>query len=200
MQINLDHIKFWMDAIRNSENPLRTLEAFWGGQLKSKEWLINNLRPYIDHPANITIYGGWVGVLASMLFQSDIPIDKIESVDIDIDCLETAVTMNKVEEIQGRFRSVCRPMETYPNFGPNPIAINTSAEHISQAAYEQWLELLLPDSLVVVQSNNYEIDEHCRIAHSLDEFKQQCHLQELWAGELALPLYTRYMIIGKLIR
>jgi len=196
MQVELNHVKFWMDAIRNSNDHLRVLEAFWNGQLKSKEWLINNLRPWVIQPSNITIYGGWVGVLASMLFQSDIPIEKIESVDIDHACLDTAITMNKIEEMQGRFRSVCCPMETYLNFGPNPIAINTSAEHISQESYNQWLNLLLPDTLIVVQSNNYVIDEHCRIANSLDEFRSQCQLKEWWAGELKLPLYTRYMIIG----
>ena len=196
MKLDLGHVKFWMDAIRQSNDQGRTLEAFWGGQLQSKEWLINNLRPWITLPANITIYGGWVGVLASMLFQSEIPIEKIESVDIDCRCLDTAIIMNKIEEMQGRFRSVCRPMETYPNFGPNPVAINTSAEHISQDAYNQWLDMLLPNTLIVVQSNNYEIAEHCRTAKSLDEFRTQTNLEEWWAGELELPLYTRYMIIG----
>lgn len=197
MQVDLNHVKFWMDAIRSSSDPARTLEAFWGGQLQSKEWLIDNLRPWINKPADVVIYGGWVGVLASMLFQSGIPINKIESVDIDKGCLETASTMNKLEEMQGRFYSICRPMEYFPNFGSNPVAINTSAEHITQEAYEQWLSMLLPNTLIIVQSNNYEIEEHCRIAKSLDEFKDQCHLKELWSGELKLPLYTRYMIIGK---
>lgn len=196
MNVDLDHVKFWMDAIRNSENPARTLDAFWGGQLKSKEWLIDNLTPFVHEPADIVIYGGWVGVLASMLFQSSIPVNKIESVDIDISCLDTACTMNKIEEMQGRFRSICRPMETFPNFGSNPVAINTSAEHISQESYDQWLDLLLPNTLIVVQGNNYKIPEHCRIAESLDEFRQQCHIKELWTGEIHLPLYTRFMIIG----
>lgn len=196
MKVDLNHVKFWMDALRNSNDQSRVLEAFWGGQLNSKEWLIDNLKHWIHEPADIVIYGGWVGVLASMIFQSDIPVNKIESVDLDISCLDTAITMNKIEEMQGRFRSVCRPMETYPNFGNNPVAINTSAEHISQDQYEQWLNLLIPNTLIVVQSNNYEIDEHVRIAKSLDEFRDQCHLKELWSGELSLPLYTRYMIIG----
>ena len=196
MQVDIDHVKFWMDAIRSSNDPKRTLEAFWGGQLKSKKWLIDSLTPFVQEPADIVIYGGWVGVLASLLFQSSIPVNKIESVDIDISCLDLACTMNKLEEMQGRFRSICRPMETYPNFGSNPIAINTSAEHISQDAYEQWLDLLVPDTLIVVQSNNYKIEEHIRIAESLDEFKEQSKLTVLWAGELELPLYKRFMIIG----
>jgi len=49
----------------------------------------------------------------------------------------------------------------------------------------------------VVQSNNYDIPEHIRTAGSLEEFKAQSNLTVTWAGELELPLYTRYMIIGK---
>ena len=100
MQLDLDHVKFWMDAIRNSDDKLRVLEAFWGGQLKSKEWLINNLKPHITNSADITIYGGWIGVLASLLFQSDIPISKIRSIDIDPECEPIANTVNKLEEIE----------------------------------------------------------------------------------------------------
>ena len=31
MKVELEDIKFWMDAIRNSEDRDRTLESFWGG-------------------------------------------------------------------------------------------------------------------------------------------------------------------------
>ena len=44
MKIDINDIKFWMDAIRNSDDRDRTLETFWGGQIKSKLWLIDNLR------------------------------------------------------------------------------------------------------------------------------------------------------------
>jgi hypothetical protein len=50
----------------------------------------------------------------------------------------------------------------------------------------------------VLQSNNYIIDEHIRPASSLQEFKEQSHINVIWEGELELPLYQRWMIIGKL--
>jgi hypothetical protein len=52
------------------------------------------------------------------------------------------------------------------------------------------------NSLLVLQSNDYDIPEHVRTASSLEEFKQQCHIKVLWAGQLELPLYNRFMIIG----
>jgi hypothetical protein len=48
----------------------------------------------------------------------------------------------------------------------------------------------------VLQSNNYDIPEHVRIAKDLEDFLEQSQLKVQWAGELKLPLYTRYMIIG----
>jgi hypothetical protein len=51
--------------------------------------------------------------------------------------------------------------------------------------------------LLVLQSNNYNIPEHVRIANDLDEFKTQSKINVVWAGELELPLYKRFMIIGR---
>ena len=51
MQIDLEHILFWMDAIRNSEDPKRTLESFWKGQIKSKAWLIREMGVFTGYAA-----------------------------------------------------------------------------------------------------------------------------------------------------
>jgi hypothetical protein len=53
------------------------------------------------------------------------------------------------------------------------------------------------NTLLVLQSNNYDIPEHVRTAKDLEEFKTQCDIEVLWAGELELPLYKRFMIIGR---
>jgi len=56
---------------------------------------------------------------------------------------------------------------------------------------------LQPNSLFVLQSNNYDIPEHVRTAKDLEQFKEQCNLDVIWAGQLETQLYTRWMIIGK---
>ena len=195
MQIDLEHIMFWMDAIRNSNDPLRTLESFWKGQLRSKEWLIKNLGVYVGKPVTIDIFGGWNGVLASMLFHAPYPVKSILSIDIDPKCESTATTMNKLEHIAGRFHAVTADMCNLRSDAD--VAINTSCEHITQDQYEQWLTGLPYNSLIVLQSNNYNIHEHIRTADSLEEFIEQSHLDVYWSGKLELPLYDRYMIIGK---
>ncbi len=194
MQIDTEHLHHWMQAIRQSPDPMRTMDAFWSGQLKSKEWLIKNLRPHVKKFVTIDIHGGWVGVLASMLFQSDIPVSNIRSIDIDPRCEPIAVNMNKIEEMVGKFSAVTSDMCSINSFAD--VVINTSCEHITQDKYDIWLNNCSKNSILVLQSNNYNIPEHVRIADNLEQFKQQCHIDVLWAGELELPLYKRFMIIG----
>lgn len=200
MQIDLEHLHYWMCAIRESQDPMRTMDAFWRGQLTSKEWLITKTRPFVfkqfgDRKITVDIHGGWVGVLASMIFQSDLPIDTIRSIDIDASCESTATMMNKKEEMEGRFKAVTADMCDIDTKAD--LIINTSCEHITQEQYESWISKALNTSLLVLQSNNYQIPEHVRTANDLEEFKKQCGIDVIWAGELQLPMYTRYMIIGK---
>ena len=203
MKIDLEHLHYWMCAIRDSDNRTRVLDAFWKGQLRSKEWLVDTLvyviyperNKELDFPISVDIHGGWLGVLASMLFQSAIPIKNIRSVDIDPSCELIATTMNKGEEIQGRFRAVTANMCNIRSDAD--IIINTSCEHITQDEYDLWLSGLPNNAIIVLQSNNYNIPEHVRIANSLDEFKEQSGLKVLYEGSLDTQLYTRWMIIGR---
>ena len=187
-----------MDAIRNSEDRYRTLESFWKGQVQSKTWLIENIIPRVlSIPNNIVIHGGWNGVLASLLFQSGIQVNKIVSIDIDPACEEIARTMNKIEEMEGRFKAVTCNMADYEyEFYPD-IVINTSCEHITQETYETWLRKIPSNSLKVLQSNNYfDLPEHIRCAENLKEFKSQSKIKALTAAKLELPKYNRFMLIG----
>lgn len=196
MQIDLEHLHYWMCAIRESKDPKRTLDAFWRGQLSSKEWLINCLDEYVHMASSIDIHGGWVGVLASMIFQSNIPVTKIRSIDIDPSCESIAITMNKKEEIEGRFEAFTSDMCEFESHAD--IIINTSCEHITQQQYDLWLKNLPQSSLIVLQGNDYDIPEHVRTSRNLDEFKKQSNISNiLYSSEFELPLYKRFMIIGK---
>ena len=198
MQIDTEHLHHWMCAIRESKDPIRTMDAFWHGQMKSKEWLIQELGRVRNHTKDwpsIDIHGGWVGVLASMLFQSNLYINHIRSVDIDPECEAIAARMNQLELEAGKFRAVTADMCNLRSDAD--IIINTSCEHITQDQFDLWKTGMPHNSLLILQSNNYAIPEHVRIANSLEEFKEQCGINVIWAGELALPLYTRYMVIGK---
>lgn len=195
MKIDTEHLHFWMQAIRQSPDPIRTMDAFWSGQLQSKEWLIENTKPYILNEVDIDIHGGWVGVLASLFFQSGVPCKKIRSIDIDPTCQCIATMMNKGEEMQDKFEAITADMCDFKTNAD--VIINTSCEHITQDDYDRWLYGINSKTLLVLQSNNYKIPEHIRTAESLDHFVSQSgNISILWKGELELPLYKRFMIVG----
>lgn len=200
MKIDIEDIKFWMDAVRNSEDRDRTLESFWGGQLLSKRWLIEQIEKQTKSIVNaeVVIFGGWYGVLSTMLFNSDLGIGKIISVDIDPSCKDIALMMNKKYEMQGMFRAVTQDMTDYGYENTPYMVINTSCEHISDSDYTKWLNAVPNSSMVVLQSNNYnELDEHVNCVDNLEQFKNTCGLSTIYfAGELVLPKYKRFMIIG----
>ena len=104
--------------------------------------------------------------------------------------------MNQLELEAGRFRAITADMCTCRSDAD--VIINTSCEHITQDEYDLWLSGMPQNSLFILQSNDYSIPEHVRTADTLDDFKNQCGLGTiLYAGSLELPMYTRFMIIGK---
>jgi hypothetical protein len=195
MKIDTEHLHYWMQAIRKSNDPMRTMDAFWSGQIKSKEWLILTLENLIPTIVNIDIYGGWVGVLASMLFQSKLSVNTIRSIDVDPQCEPIANIMNNIELNKGKFKAITANMINVTSTAN--VVINTSCEHISQNEYNDWIKKISDNSLLVLQSNNYKISEHIRVANTVEEFVDQSNLKKvLFKEELSLPLYNRYMIIG----
>lgn len=195
----IDHrdVLFWMDAIRNSEDRYRTLESFWKGQVNSKVWLIEHLRDYASPVPNmVVIHGGWNGVLSSLLFNSSISVKHITSVDIDPTCEETAKTMNKRQEMEGKFSALTNDMCTHKYDAD--IVINTSCEHVTDEQLAQWFSNIPNTALVVMQSNNYfELEEHINCVHSAKELANKVKFSEFKTFEFETPKYTRFMVIGK---
>tara|TARA_B110000503_G_C7153153_1_gene416078 strand:- start:1188 stop:1796 length:609 start_codon:yes stop_codon:yes gene_type:complete len=201
MHVDLEDVAFWMDAVRNSENPYGVLESFWKGQLKSKIWLIENLKQCInfDHPNHIVIHGGWNGVLACMIFNSSINTGLIRSVDIDENCEETANMICKRQEMIGNFRAVTADMCAYDYEFDSDIVINTSTEHITQEQYNIWLSRVPNNSLIVLQSNNYySLPEHIRCFDTVNDFAASSGLGYILVQDtLELPMYNRFLLIGR---
>jgi len=196
MKIDIQDVLFWMDAIRNSKDRYRTLESFWKGQVRSKIWLIEQLTNYVkSEPNEIVIHGGWNGVLSSLLFNSDIEIEKITSLDIDPTCEAIATTVNKNQEMQGRFHAVTGDMCKHKYQAD--IVINTSCEHVTDQQIQTWFNNIPKDTTIIMQSNNYfELDEHVNCVNSSNELAEKVNFSSYTVFELELPKYIRYMVIG----
>lgn len=206
-KINTNELAHWMTAIRNIDDHgqrTRALDALWSGQLSSKAWLVNHLSKYITpaEPTNIYIFGGWIGILGSMLLQSDINVRKCRSIDLDPWCETIADTVNKTFEMDNwRFKAITADMceyqyqsDIYPD-----VVINTSTEHVTQEVYNRWYDNIPSNTLVVAQGNDYfSCDEHIRCSRNLEEFKHQNLVKtDYYSGELETDMYRRFMSIWR---
>ncbi len=191
-------------------------EANWDdclskGQVKSKLWLIDELINISNHLGTIFIYGGWYGILAKFMFESELKFDVIRSFDLDDSCYEIAETINRSFVMSGwRFKATTYDIFDiqYPlkydtlrrdgtsvelNEMPSTI-INTSCEHM----INDWLEDIDNDTLMILQSNDLiEINDHINCVKDIEDMKNKYSLNKiLYEGELRLDGYTRYMLIG----
>jgi len=203
LTINTNDLIYWFNAIRNLPDDQRTraLDATWAGQLQSKAWLVNTLKQYMNKPSNVYIFGGWIGILASMMFQH-LPVNKIRSIDLDPWCEKVADTINKPYEMDGwRFKAITEDMSSYDyDWGiTSDVVVNTSSEHVDQTTYDKWFNMICPGSLVVVQGNNFfDCPEHIRCSHNLNDFENMNNVYDpLFSDQFHTNKYTRYMSIWR---
>ena len=191
-------------------------DCFSRGQLQSKLWLVNELQKLNVDLGTVFLCAGWYATLAVMLFESGIKVDKIRSFDIDDTCIDIAETFNKPWFVDGwKFKSITQNImdidynshtwqcwSNANNRMSKPILdspdtiINTSCEHIPN--FEEWYAKIPDGKLVVLQSNNYyEVEEHVNCVKDIEEFGNMARMTgPLYAGELELPKYKRFMLIG----
>ena len=191
-------------------------DCFSRGQLQSKLWLVHELKKCNVDLGTVFLCAGWYATLATMLFESKIKVDKIRSFDIDPTCVDIAEVFNKPWLAdQWRFKSITQDIMdinynehtwqywstannrmSYPITDMPDTIINTSCEHI--ANFEEWYDNIPDGKLVVLQSNNYyEVEEHVNCVKDIKEFGNMARITgPLYAGELELPKYKRFMLIG----
>ena len=184
------------------------------GQIKSKIWLIDNLKNLDLDLGIVFLCAGWYATLATMIFENQLKVEKIRSFDIDPDCIEIAERFNKQWVMNNwKFKAATEDIlnlnynettycvvkqdgsqETLTDV-PDTI-INTSCEHIEN--FQKWYSSIPSGKLVILQTNNYfEIEDHVNCSESLEEFEYSTPMIDcLYSGSLELPKYTRFMRIG----
>lgn len=189
----------WMNVLRssNAATQYRILENFWESQIKSKAWLISELKNIVgaELNENVYIFGGWFGMLGTLLLHN-LNCKNVYSVDIDAECLNIGKHLNPKNIF------LTESMNTFLYDNNPSIVINTSTEHVSQEIYDAWYNNIPSESLIVLQGNSFfESSEHIRCCENLEHFKQLNPLEQyLYTGELTCPgpngNYTRFMTIG----
>lgn len=186
------------------------------GQLKSKIWLIQELKKTKVELGTVFLCAGWYGILSILLFESGLKIDKIRNFDIDSNTVDIAEIFNKPWFIdQWKYKSLVYDIMdvNYDKFtwqcwsnknnrmsypitdSPNTI-INTSCEHLID--FTGWYNKIPIGKLVILQANNFdEVNEHINTYNSLNDFTANIPMTHtLFQGELNLQKYKRFMKIG----
>jgi len=188
--------------------------SFSQGQIKSKIWLIKELKKLNLNLGVVFLCAGWYATLATLLFENDFQITKIRSFDVDPACADMADRFNKPWVLQEwKFKSSTKDildidynidlyqvkksdgtLETCKD-RPDTI-INTSCEHIKN--FDQWYDRIPIGKLLILQTNNYfDIDDHVNCSKNLEEFAKNTPMSKLlYQGELDLVKYKRFMRIG----
>ncbi len=189
-------------------------DCFSQGQLKSKVWLINELKKLDLNLGVIFLCAGWYGTLATMLLEGRFRINKVRSFDIDPSCVSIAERFNKMWEMENwKFKAVTADIldlnyskASYTVTKPDGFQItltdipdtiiNTSCEHISD--FKKWYSMIPEGKIVILQTNNYfEIEDHVNCSSSLKEFAENTPMSKcLFEGEIDLIKYKRFMRIG----
>jgi len=179
-------------------------DVFHDNQLRSKNWLVQNLRKYaLDKPNNIFIFGGWYGILPYMLLKDQhINTKYVFNIDKNQALKGPAYQFNDYNSSYNHIVDDMISFE-YP-FRPN-IVINTSCEHLSKEDFMKWYKNIPDAAIVVLQTNNYDkIDEHIGCYNSLEDFVHFVR-KDLkvggnslyFQGKLDMSNFERYMVIFK---
>lgn len=191
------------------------LDSLSHGQLKSKMWLVEELSKVEKNLGIVFVLCGWYGILPAMLFYSDFEVDKIRSFDIDETANKIADSVNRTytgqdwkfkavdqnifdinfEEHAWQYWSNKNNRMSYPIKDKPTTIINTSCEHTNSF----WFNRIPKGKLVILQSNDsFEEEGHTNASTDLEDFKMMYPMSKIhYEGELELPKFTRFMLIGE---
>lgn len=180
-------------------------DAFSAGQIESKIWAAEQLEIVVKEinisPLRMYVLGGWYSLLHFILsVRKNIDIDYCRSVDLDPIVSFNANKINNSWEIKDwKFRAY--PFDAnHVNYEQEKIncVINTSTEHFES---KNWFENIKTGTLVLIQSNDLDIDDHVARPESLDHFISSYPMSTIkYSGTMNFQFknmsYNRHMIIG----
>lgn len=171
-------------------------------QFASKEWLVKNLEPFINHAElrNVAVLGSWYGLVGIILRQHILKEVIIRNVDSEALTAEIGFSFIKDNPIYKNNFFVIDDAVSHVMDNPNKyqIIINTSCEHMEPDDIKFILKSKGGKSMVAFQSNNYDsVQSHINTHSSLDDFVNSLNLIDVYyAGKLESTDYERYMVIG----
>ena len=216
------YFRYINDFIRKDKDIKILSDAMSRSQVRSKVWLVNELKQIKRAYKNVALLAGWYGQLVDLFGADDnINFRKFRNVELDREaCLESDYNFNlrrleehKVKAVNADINNLTlhstgyewevenfKSGEKYTEKFLPELIINTISEHMTtewsdKIRFKPWEE----KPIVAIQNNNYfDLDEHINCVHSIDHMKKIFPMSEiLYEGELQLKGYKRVMLIGK---
>ena len=191
-------------------------DHFSRGQMKSKFWMIDELKKVSDSFDTVVQYGGWYATVYQFL-KNEFDINTYRNIELDPIAAGVSDVFNYAELADNwKFKSVVSDVnrlhwrkrysdlqykiqthdgKLVTEIHAPDLIINTSCEHMD----ETWFQNLPNDQLVCLQTNDYFSNEqHINCVNNIEEAIEKYPMREVYfSGELDTQLYKRFMIIGK---
>jgi hypothetical protein len=179
------------DSVRDNLTFNEVRDAFHSNQMISKTDAIlgfSKLPSLTDK--RILYIGSWFGVFTRYLCEH-YPSYTVDQVDPD----------SRLEQINKKF---CEGLPNYgeyfnmsvdlfENLEQYSTVINLSTEHMS----DNWYQRLLPGTKILMQSNNFELEDHINTCKTIDEMKLRYPLSSiLYENTIELNIYNRFTLVG----
>ena len=190
-------------------------DVFSRGQIKSKKWLVDELKNCCTDLGTVFLCAGWYASIVPLLQEANIKFEKIRSFDIDPEVWKIAEIFNAdLLHDNWKFKASTanildidynthyyatekdKGIVSHMSDSPDTI-INTSCEHIIN--FDEWYRKIPKGKLVILQSNNYvDVQEHVNCAKDIEMFSKSTPMTKtLFEGTLDLVTYRRFMKIGR---
>lgn len=174
-------------------------DSFSKGQVDSKYWLVNELKPFFEEQhQSILIIGSWYGLLSHLLVEEG--WDKeILNFELDDVCIEIGDKLKIHKNIMHLHEDGLELFTDKKRNKASKIVACTACEHIDEDDLHACLSMKHPDMIVALQSNNMtDVDSHINCHESVDHFVSTLpEMKILYKGTLEFGNYERYMVIAK---
>jgi len=175
----------------NISNLDNFVESFRTNQIKSKNWLVEELANTKTSFDKVLVVGSWNGILLYELMKQECDVGWFDFLDIDKMTHIHRDVYFSINNMEKNYNSLHIDATEYSDFSSYDLIINTSCEHMKP----------LPPvhgPLYALQSNNYRsIKEHINCVDTANQLKEQYQLsQTAYKGHLKFDNYTRFMVIG----
>ena len=207
MMINEINNNFYLDGLmrfsdqiyahKRSEELLNAfLDSNSRGQIQSKMLALDALEKNNIKVNNALFIGQWHGLLPFFCFRQGI-INSAVGIEISQIWSQISQKINSDWDWTSHCADATKP-EIWQRLASQglkfDLVINTSSEHMSF----EWLDFLPPGQLVLIQSSNYDIEQHSHKVKSIEELLEKTTLsQVVFQNVLSFKNYNRFSLLGK---